>query len=125
MGSELGLADSQLTDAKVRALVAHMRVSTTEVNKLNLNRNGLGDEAAIALAEFLKTNETLTYLSLHDNNIGDEGVCALADVLRTNNTLKSLFLTNNPRISRKAAMEVVEANESRSTPMSGLCGLVI
>jgi hypothetical protein len=62
---------------------------------LDLYRNNLEDEAAIAIATALKINKTLTKLSFHDNRICDDGAKAIASALETNITLINLSLAFN------------------------------
>jgi hypothetical protein len=54
---------------------------------LDLSRNALTDAAAIALAEALEVNETLTELNLCNNKIGDSGAICLGKALEVNATL--------------------------------------
>jgi Ran GTPase-activating protein (RanGAP) involved in mRNA processing and transport len=62
---------------------------------LNLYYNIIGDEGAVALANALLNNNSLTDLSLGDNIIGDKGAVELANALAYNNHLKGLYLSNN------------------------------
>jgi Ran GTPase-activating protein (RanGAP) involved in mRNA processing and transport len=75
--------------------------------------NQIGDEGAKALAEALKTNETITtvnlsgvrvvcgvswlrltfhWMRLQGNPIGDEGAKALAEALKTNKSVTNIYL---------------------------------
>jgi Ran GTPase-activating protein (RanGAP) involved in mRNA processing and transport len=50
------------------------------VRTLDLRRNCIGDEGAVALAELLKSNHKLHALQLAHNQIRDKGAQALAKV---------------------------------------------
>jgi hypothetical protein len=63
-------------------------------------------------------------LSLHSNRIGCRGGLAFAEALAVNATLKSLFLSGNS-ISPEVEARIMQANEARPKPMSGLGGLVL
>tara|TARA_A100001015_G_C14947488_1_gene695260 strand:- start:853 stop:1530 length:678 start_codon:yes stop_codon:yes gene_type:complete len=60
--------------------------------------NQIGDEGAIAIAEALKENFTLSWwLCLMENQIGDEGAKAIAEMLEKNTTLLDLYINyGNP-----------------------------
>ena len=62
---------------------------------LDITKNDIGEEGAIALATALKANSTLTSLNVADNNIGATGTKALAAVLKDNSTLTSLNVSLN------------------------------
>lgn len=58
---------------------------------LDLSRNNIGDEGAIALANSLKQNKNLKHLRLWDNkDIGNEGYQALCEMLSDNSTLEKI-----------------------------------
>ena len=55
---------------------------------------------------------------------GEAGGMALAEALAVNTSLKSLFLSSNA-LGPRATQALLDANEERSTPLAGLCGLVL
>ena len=57
--------------------------------------NKIGYPGAIALAESLKTNNTLRSLYLDRNEIGDAGATALFEALKENQALQTLYLRGN------------------------------
>jgi Ran GTPase-activating protein (RanGAP) involved in mRNA processing and transport len=59
---------------------------------LNLAENGIGGEAAGALARSLESNCSLQTLDLSANPLGPEGMAGLAISLQSNRTLRSLSL---------------------------------
>ena len=116
------LSDKGLTDDD-----AHMIVDLMDsgcVQHLVLAKNKLGDATAVKISDALKRNESIVFLSLAGNDVGEAGGMALADALAVNTSLKSLFLSSNALGSR-ATQALLDANKERSTPLSGLCGLVL
>ena len=90
-----------------------------------LDRNGIGDEGAIAISEALKTNSTLTELGLGSyndwtNKIGPAGAQALADMLEVNRSLNSINLLNNNLGGGAAA---IVAAAKRQGNIKTLCGI--
>eukprot|EP01064_Diplonema_japonicum_P002204 TRINITY_DN11407_c0_g1_i1.p1 TRINITY_DN11407_c0_g1~~TRINITY_DN11407_c0_g1_i1.p1 ORF type:complete len:423 (+),score=142.92 TRINITY_DN11407_c0_g1_i1:34-1302(+) len=66
-----------------------------DLKVLNLQHSGLGDKGAIALAECLKVNNTITELTLIDNWITTKGGHALLDAIRMNTYITKLDLSEN------------------------------
>ena len=64
-GGKVNLSSKMLRDAHVPTLFA--AVDKSRVGTLELGRNQLGDEGAIAIAEHLKTDKHLKELHLQDN----------------------------------------------------------
>ena len=62
--------------------------------KLNLDCNYIGQEGAIAIADALKVNTSLTELDLKDNNIDPEGFNSFKSALSNNFSLIELFYDN-------------------------------
>lgn len=116
------LSAKGLTDNDAQMIVKLMDAGT--VQRLVLAKNKLGDAAAVMIAEALKRNESLTFLSLAGNNVGEAGGIALAEALSVNTSLKSLFMSSNA-LGPTATQALHRANEERSTPLTGLCGLVL
>jgi hypothetical protein len=73
-----------------------------------LYKNQIGVAGAVALADALKTNTTVTYIDLDRNNIG-AGAVALADALKTNTTVTSIDLRNNGVSSDRKAILIDDA----------------
>ena len=76
--------------------------------------NHIGDEVAVALADALKENNSLTSINLERNHIGDEGAVALADVLKENSSLASLDLSLH-NIGDKVAKALADALKANSS----------
>lgn len=57
--------------------------------------NSIDCRGAVALAQALNTNQTLTHLQLYHNKIGDTGAKAFVKVLQCNKTLMFLSLKYN------------------------------
>ena len=62
------------------------------MTSLDLSYNDIGKEEAVAIAEALKNNSTLTFLNLTFKEIGIEGAVVIAEALKKNSTLTSLDL---------------------------------
>ena len=71
------------------ALAAHPKLE-----KLNVDKTGMTDEGATALARVLTTNTTLQELNVRSNQITDEGATALARALTPGCALKTLYAKN-------------------------------
>ena len=70
--------------------------------------NNIQDVGAIAIANALKINSSMTALNLSNNNLGNDGVIALANALKLNSCLLSLILDLN-RIGNDAVIAIAEA----------------
>ncbi|KAF9087394.1 hypothetical protein BGX27_002939, partial [Mortierella sp. AM989] len=90
----LELTGSSIGDNEARALAELLKTNET-LTTLNLACNSIGDNGAQALCEALKASSTLATLDLRDNKIGDNGAQVLADALKINETLTALDLTGN------------------------------
>lgn len=62
---------------------------------LQLDGNGLQDDAAVLLGEVLEVNTAITSLDLDSNSIGDQGISRVAQALRKNSRLQELQLQCN------------------------------
>ena len=80
------------TDKGIRDLAGSLRLFE-KLEKLNLQKNEIGDEGAVALADALKDLNHLNFVNLWWNKIGLVGAAALRDVLPTDTELK---LEGNP-----------------------------
>lgn len=81
---------------------------------VNISKHSLDAEAAEALADVLKNNDTVVSLDLSKNNIGDKGVQALAELLKNNKTLEELILSRN-NITKTGVEALVEALKVNKT----------
>ena len=63
------------------------------VMKLDVSRKNIGDTGAVALADSLKINSSITKIYLSSNSIGDSGM--VADALKTNTSITEIDLFNN------------------------------
>ncbi|OGT35594.1 MAG: hypothetical protein A3F11_00195 [Gammaproteobacteria bacterium RIFCSPHIGHO2_12_FULL_37_14] len=71
-----------------------------ELEIFTVSQNHVGDECAIALAQWLKTNNTLKILALcWRAGITDSGAIALANALEKNSSLEEIHLFSNKEIS--------------------------
>ncbi|CAK9100088.1 LRR and CARD domains-containing protein 3) (Nucleotide-binding oligomerization domain protein 3) [Durusdinium trenchii] len=69
-------------------------------------RNLIAKRGATALAEALRSNETLESLDMNSNEIGERGAEELAEALRVNKTLDTLDLGNNQQLGEKRIMRL-------------------
>ena len=97
-------------DATVAVLSEALKVNSTLVD-LMLTINGISD--AVALAEMLKINTSLTKLGLLGAAC-DTGIAALAEALHTNRTLKELVLCD-PDIGATGASALAQALKTNTT----------
>lgn len=81
---------------------------------LYLFKNDLDAEAAITIAEILKSDHVLRVLDLHDNNITDNGAIAISESLRENKNLYSLKIGRND-IGHGGAMAMAETLRHNQT----------
>lgn len=72
------------------------------LTKLDLSLCEIEDEGAIALARALEENKSLTKLDLSHCEIGDEGAKAIAEALEENSSLRELDLSCNNERTKKA-----------------------
>ncbi|MDA9573926.1 hypothetical protein N9R48_03280, partial [Rickettsiales bacterium] len=82
--------------------------------ELDLGENQIRYEGAIALAEALKRNKTVTKLGLELNMLVVEGAKAIADALKRNTTVTKLDLGYN-QIGDKGAKAIAGALERNTT----------
>eukprot|EP00812_Abedinium_dasypus_P011919 NODE_545_length_1486_cov_445.815514.p1 GENE.NODE_545_length_1486_cov_445.815514~~NODE_545_length_1486_cov_445.815514.p1 ORF type:complete len:428 (-),score=147.61 NODE_545_length_1486_cov_445.815514:186-1349(-) len=110
----LDASKTVLGNRSMELLVEAMKEDPCAYKALRFTECDLGDRAAEALAEALKTNKTLEWLLLQGNNIGDDGAKALAEALKSNDTLKKLFLDNNciGSYGAKALAEALKSNDT-------------
>ena len=55
----------------------------------------IGPEGAVAFAETLKNNNTITFLQLSRTGIGDDEAQIFAEAIKINSSLNALFLDSN------------------------------
>ncbi|XRB06692.1 hypothetical protein NFJ02_28g66460 [Pycnococcus provasolii] len=66
-----------------------------EHDTLQATHYGLGTRGALAVAQALEVNETITVVRFGDNNLGGEGAAALCDVVQRHHRVKELDLSRN------------------------------
>ena len=107
--TDLGL-DSNSISAKGAGELSEV-LNKTNLVRINLGHNKIGDEGAKCLGEALKSNKTLKELDLRCNEIGLEGMGALFEALKGNSTLDHLELgAVDERIKEKAARMLPSRN---------------
>lgn len=86
------LRGKNLTDAHAKLLATELKTNTT-LRSLDLSKNQIGPEGALALAEALEVNTSLCALDLSYNQIGEIGAKALLSAKTT--SLRGLILGHN------------------------------
>ena len=74
--------------------VAEMLRSNNTLLQLAIDFNPLGCKGVTYIAKALKSNRTLNHLDLKRTDCSDKGAVALADMLHSNETLVKLFICN-------------------------------
>jgi Ran GTPase-activating protein (RanGAP) involved in mRNA processing and transport len=69
--------------------------SLHEMQSVDLQYSSIDDDGAIAVADALKMNTSVTKINLSWNKFSDEGATALAGALRVNTTVTKIDLTHN------------------------------
>ena len=114
---------TQISDAGAVALAQALHHNTT-MTVLKLSENSIGDVGAVALAQALHHNSTLKMLYLSKNSISDAGAVALAHALHHNSTLKRLDLGGNDGIGEEGTHQLIQALSVNSS-ITRACGLVL
>lgn len=95
MLTELSVADNQLTDVGIVPLLESL-VHCELVKLLNLSKNSIETKGAMALKEFLKSDQcNLDVLHLADCNLDDKKVNMFLPSISAKNTLLELDLSEN------------------------------
>jgi len=108
---ELHLQQNGFTKPACKKFI--MSLTTTNVQRLHLRYCGIGNKAAIELANILRNPACkMTHLNLEGNKIGDKGAEAMCTALTDNGSLLVLNLDNNKiaEASAKAITTLMQAN---------------
>ena len=134
---ELSLSYNDLEDVGVKAITAALTPDTSlmgmatrnndndhsdrkdgrrcsTLHKLCLQRTKCGEQGAIAVAEMLRSNNTLLYLGISENPLGCKGVTYIANALESNKMLNCLEL-NKTHFSDKGAAALADMLSSNET----------
>ena len=90
----LSLEGTQCGELEGASAVADMLRSNNTLTTLDISFNPLGSKGITYVAEALKSNRMLNSLNLKEADCSNEGATAIADMLRSNQTLMKLFLSN-------------------------------
>eukprot|EP01101_Sappina_pedata_P011883 TRINITY_DN8061_c0_g1_i1.p2 TRINITY_DN8061_c0_g1~~TRINITY_DN8061_c0_g1_i1.p2 ORF type:complete len:204 (-),score=117.09 TRINITY_DN8061_c0_g1_i1:150-722(-) len=88
--------------------LAQALANNTSVTNLQMSNAQVNTEAAREIAKMLETNSTLAILNLETNDISGDGIVAIAEALRKNSTLTELKLTNQ--------LKIIPSDVERSLP---------
>ena len=98
---------NEISDAE--ALAQAIQHNFIPLKRLDLSNNSISDAGAVALAQALHHNSTLTKLVLSNNSISAAGAVALAQALHHNSTLTWLNLSGNDGIGEEGTHQLVQA----------------
>ncbi|XP_042332164.1 tropomodulin-2 [Sceloporus undulatus] len=89
--------------------------TNTHVKKFSLAATRSNDPVAIAFADTLKVNKTLTSLNIESNFITGTGILALIDALKGNETLTEIKIDNQrQQLGTAVEMEIAQMLEENS-----------
>lgn len=91
---ELEWDSEEYTDVDA-IIIAELLKTNTEVVRLDLARNQIGDAGACALAAMLGENGTVEYLNLESNQFGERAGNAFCEALSANRSVQYLNLMYN------------------------------
>jgi hypothetical protein len=84
--------NSRIGENGVKALATMLKTNSSIKKLAFVDNPNFKDTAAIALAEALKENKTITHLCVRNNRIGDRGATALANAIKENINSSILYL---------------------------------
>eukprot|EP00039_Didymoeca_costata_P009271 m.122266 g.122266 ORF g.122266 m.122266 type:complete len:256 (+) comp14422_c0_seq5:559-1326(+) len=98
-------------------IMNNITTSNWNGRQISLQSNNIGVDGALAIAEALQKNNTLTTIHLDRNDIGDSGAGSVAVALQKNDTLKTISLDGNGigAEGARAISEVLANNKSLTT----------
>lgn len=106
------------------SVIAEALKVNTQLTKLELAGNHLGDQGTADVAMALKRHSALTRLGLQINDIKDAGAVALADLLRVNTKIGSVSVeANNIGERGQAALELSLRSNTSLLEYTGPGGL--
>mmetsp|Transcript_20805 Transcript_20805/g.41379 ORF Transcript_20805/g.41379 Transcript_20805/m.41379 type:complete len:568 (+) Transcript_20805:36-1739(+) len=94
---ELYLSDNLITGAGLRSMSDYFQSESCCLKTLNVLRNDFGDEGAVALADILMGNKSLTSLHFisHQSGITNPGWAAFSKLLCDPSSINSTYLSNH------------------------------
>ncbi|KAL0238297.1 hypothetical protein GEMRC1_012770 [Eukaryota sp. GEM-RC1] len=108
-----GDKDDHIGNEGAIAVAEALKVNST-VTQIYLQCNSIGNEGIMALAEALKVNSTVTEIYLNCNSIGNEGIMALAEAFQVNSTVTKILLLDNS-IGNEGAIALADTLKVRYT----------
>jgi len=90
--------------------------TATQLQSLRLSLNPIGSEGAVAIADMLATNKSLTNLNMDHCSIKGEGALALAKMLKKNQCLKLLTLVDDS-VGVEDALILIKSRQWNTTPV--------
>lgn len=112
----LSLWKNPIGDSGVEFLANALSTNRCVLKKLDLSENEITDRGAEYLGQMLRTNTRLTHLTLSQNRITDDGLRYLIDaLLNRNQTLQVLSLTQNKLLTDECIDNLIELFESNGS----------
>jgi predicted RNA binding protein with dsRBD fold (UPF0201 family) len=93
-GPKLDLSSKEIGDGQEERIAMELANNTT-VTALVLNKNAIGHQGCMDIADALTKNRVLVSIEMNDNSIGSDGCSAIAVALRQNAVLLSVSLCGN------------------------------
>ena len=109
---QLYLSNNLITGAGLRSMSEYFQSESCCLETLNLSRINFGDEGAVALAEGLNGNKSLTsmYLDPNQSGITDVGWAAFSKLLCDTSNVNNIYLSNH-------IIRTIGDHEMFSTPL--------
>jgi Ran GTPase-activating protein (RanGAP) involved in mRNA processing and transport len=92
--AELDLSSKSIGAVQAKRVATELADNTT-VTTLVLNKNGIGHQGCVDIADALNKYHVLVSIELNDNSFGDDGCLAMATTLRQNAVLTRISLNGN------------------------------
>lgn len=112
--NELILPYNTLTSKGALSVVRALKAGMDSLMTIDLSHNGIGGDFAIALAECLKTNGTVTNVNLQGNPLTGQCGPALREMLEVNRSLLRLCLFNTD-LDMKSLTDICFGMRSNNT----------
>lgn len=92
----LHLVDCEISHVGATAIASGLRnAASSRLTELRIIMNNIGDNGAVAIAQALRDDSTLTHLDLSSAHISNRGAAEIATALQQNRTLQTLNLADN------------------------------
>ena len=110
----LDISGMSLGERGALAVAEVLKYNTTLTN-LDMSRNSVGEKGALAMAEVLKHNKTLRKLNISYNSVGERGALAMAETLKQHNTTLTVLDMSGNSVGERGALAMAEMLEHNTT----------